>query len=50
MAQWFGDLALSLLVALITAVAWVQSLAWKLLHAVGTAPKEKRKKQRKTTL
>lgn len=39
MAQWFGDLALSLLVALITAVAWVPPLARELPHTLDVAKK-----------
>ena len=36
MAQWIKDPALPLLVALVTAVAWVQSLAEELPHGMGT--------------
>ena len=36
MAQWVKDLALSLF-----GVAWVQTLAWELLHATGPAKWEK---------
>ena len=35
--QWAKDSALSLTVAWVTAVVWVQSLAKELLHAVGVA-------------
>ena len=37
MVQRVKDLALS--VARVTAVAWVQPLAWELLHATGAAKK-----------
>ena len=39
MAQRVKDLALVTAVALVIAVAQVQSLAWELQHAVGTAKK-----------
>ena len=39
MVQWVKDLALSTAVAQVTAVMWVQSLAWELQHASGIAKK-----------
>lgn len=46
MVQWVRDLALS--VALVAAVAWVQSLDQELLHALGMAKKkEKERKEAK---
>ena len=44
MAQGVKYLALSL--SLLPAVAWVPSLAWKLLHAMGLAIKKKKKRER----
>ena len=46
MVQWVKDLVLSLL-WLVTAVAQVCSLAWKLPHALGMAKKKKKKKKGK---
>ena len=43
MAQWVKDLALSLAVALVTAVVQVQCLARELPHAVGIAKKKKKR-------
>ena len=44
MAQSIKDLALSLLWLLLIAMAWVQSLAQELTHAMGMAKKKKKKK------
>ena len=43
MAQGVKYLALSL--SLLPAVAWVPSLAWKLLHAMGLAIKKKKRER-----
>ena len=40
MAQWIKDLALSLIAAQVSAVAWVLSLAQELPHATGEAPEK----------
>lgn len=47
MAQQAKDLAMSLAMVRVAAVAWVQSLAWELLHAKGTA-KQKQTNKKKT--
>ena len=39
MAQWVKDLIVTT-VTLVPAVAWVQSLAWELLHATGAVKKK----------
>ena len=44
MAQWVKDLALSLAVALVTAVVQVQCLARELPHAAGIERKKKRER------
>lgn len=45
MAQQAKDLAMSLAMVRVAAVAWVQSLAWELLHAKGTAKQKQNKKK-----
>lgn len=45
MAQQAKDLAMSLAMVRVAAVAWVQSLAWELLHAKGTAKQKQTKKK-----
>lgn len=45
MAQQAKDLAMSLAMVRVAAVAWVQSLAWELLHAKGTAKQKQTNKQ-----
>ena len=52
MAQWVKDSVLSLQ-QLIAAVAWVQALAWELLHVAGTGKNKqtnKKTKQESTAL
>ena len=42
MAQWVKDPRVIITLALVTAVTWVQSLDWELLHAVDAAKKKER--------
>ena len=44
MAQWVKDLAV------VTAVAWVRSLAWELSHALGAAKKNLNKNKIKLAI
>ena len=48
MAQQVKDLDLTA-VSLVIAVAWIRSLTWELPHAMGTAKKKQKQKQKLTS-
>lgn len=41
MAQWVKGFGVVTVMALVTAIVWVQSLAWKLPHVAGAAKRKK---------